>query len=240
MDFTWGALLLAALATIFGATIQGAIGFGMNLVTVPVLALLLPESLPLVAVLLGIPISIAMLRHEHHALDRNGLAWIITGRVPGSIIGAWVVATVTVATLQGLIGAFVLVFVGTSLFTPPIPVRSETQLAAGAVSGVTGTAAGIGGPPIALLYQHHSGPAMRSTLAASFFFGTLLSIITLSVARQVGWDQVGLGLGLAPLVVAGSYAGRRFHDFLDRGWMRPAVLVFATISALVVIADALL
>jgi uncharacterized membrane protein YfcA len=239
MDVTWSALLLAALATVVGATIQGAIGFGMNLVTVPVLALVLPDSLPLVAVLLGFPISIAMLRHEHHALDRTGLAWIITGRVPGSILGAWVVATVTVAVLQGLIGAFVLVFVGISLFTPPVPARAETQLAAGAVSGVTGTAAGIGGPPIALLYQHHAGPAMRSTLAAAFFFGTLLSIVTLSIARQVGWDQVWLGLGLAPLVVAGSHAGRRFHDLLDRGWMRPAVLVFATISALVVIADAL-
>ena len=68
---------------------------------------------------------------------------------------------------------------------------------------------------------------MRSTLAASFFFGTLLSITTLAIARQVSWDQVALGIGLAPLVVAGSYAGRRFHDLLDRGWMRPAVLVFA-------------
>jgi hypothetical protein len=154
-------------------------------------------------------------------------------------VGAWVVATVTTAALQGLIGAFVLLFVLASLVTPPIPVGPGTQVTAGAVSGVTGTAAGIGGPPIALLYQHHAGPEMRSTLAASFFFGTLLSITTLAVAQQVSWDQLLLGTALAPLVVAGSYAGRRFHDFLDRGWMRPAVLVFATVSAFVVIVDAL-
>ena len=239
MDVTVGALILAALATIVGATIQGSIGFGMNLVTVPVLALVLPDALPVTVVLLGIPISIAMLRHEHHALDRTGLGWIITGRVPGTIVGAWVVATVTTTTLQGLIGGFVLLFVLASVFTPPLPVRPATQVAAGATSGVTGTAAGIGGPPIALLYQHHAGPEMRSTLAASFFFGTLLSLTTLAVVRQVSWDQIVLGIGLAPLVLAGSYAGRRFHDFLDRGWMRPAVLVFASISASVVIVDAL-
>jgi uncharacterized protein len=238
MDITWAALVAAALATLAGATIQGSIGFGMNLVTVPVLALVLPRSLPVTVVFLGVPISIAMLRHEHRSLDRNGLTWIIIGRVPGTIVGAWTVATASVAVRQGLIGAFVLGFVVASLAVPPIPVDPRTQLAAGAVSGVTGTAAGIGGPPIALLYQHHAGPAMRSTLAASFFFGTLLSLTTLGIAGEVGWAQLLLGAGLAPIVVIGSYASRRFHDVLDRGWMRPAVLVFAAVSACVVIVDA--
>ena len=64
----------------------------MNLVTVPVLALVLPESLPVTVVLLGIPISIAMLRHEHRSLDRTGLAWIIARPRPGhgrSARGSW-------------------------------------------------------------------------------------------------------------------------------------------------------
>src|SRR4029079_5193713 len=128
MDVTVGALILAALATIVGATIQGSIGFGLNLVTVPVLALVLPDALPVTVVLLGIPISIAMLRHEHHALDRRGLGWIITGRVPGTIVGAWVAATVTTTMLQGLIGGFVLLFVLASILTPPLPVRPGTQV----------------------------------------------------------------------------------------------------------------
>jgi uncharacterized protein len=240
MDFTAAALVAAAIATLAGATIQGSIGFGMNLVTVPVLALVLPDSLPVTVVFLGVPISIAMLRHEHRALDRTGLAWIIAGRVPGTIVGAWTVATASASVLQGLIGAFVLAFVIASLTLPSIPVLPRTQIAAGAVSGVTGTAAGIGGPPIALLYQHHAGPTMRSTLAASFFFGTLLSLTSLGVAGQVGWSQLLLAAGLAPLVVWGAHAGRRFHDILDRGWMRPAVLVFAAVSAAVVIVDAVI
>jgi hypothetical protein len=240
MDASVAAVCLAVVATMVGATIQGGIGFGMNLVTVPILALFIPEALPATAVFLGIPISIAMLRHEFHALDRRGIGWIMVGRVPGSILGAWVVATVTLAVLQGIIGVVVLLVVATSLFAPPVPVRSETQMTAGAVSGVTGTAAGIGGPPIALLYQHHPGPEMRSTLAASFFLGTLLSISTLSVAGKVGWDQVTLGVILAPFVVGGSVLGRRLHGALDRGWLRPAVLVFAAISAVVVILDAAL
>ena len=241
MDASVAAVCLAVVATMVGATIQGGIGFGMNLVTVPILALFIPESLPATAVLLGIPISIAMLRHEFHALDRRGIGWIMVGRVPGSILGAWVVATVTLAALQAFIGVVVLLIVGASLLAPPIPARPETQVTAGAVSGVTGTAAGIGGPPIALLYQHHPGPAIRSTLAASFFFGTLLSIATLSVAGKVGWDQVILGVD--PRAVRRGRFGARAAGCTERSTAvgcAPRCLVFAAISAVVVILDAAL
>lgn len=238
MDLTIGAVIVAVLATLVGATIQGSIGFGMNLVTVPALALVLPEALPVAVIMLGLPISISMLRHEHHAADRAGIAWILTGRLPGSLLGAWIVATVSTSTLQGLVGIVVLLMVMASVAMPPLPVRRDTQLVAGMVSGVTSTAAGIGGPPLALLYQHHSGAAMRSTLAAAFLVGLVMSIAALALAREVGTDQLLFGLALAPLVVAGSIAGRRLHAWLDSGWLRPGVLVFAALTALTVLIDA--
>src|SRR3546814_12821285 len=71
VDVTIGAVIVAALATFVGATIQGSLGFGMNLVTVPALALVLPEALPVAVITLGLSISIGMLRHEHPALDRE-------------------------------------------------------------------------------------------------------------------------------------------------------------------------
>lgn len=239
MEVTAVALLLAAAATLVGAAIQSSIGFGMNLVTVPVLALVLPESLPVAVIVLGLPISVAMLRHEHAELDRAGLGWIIGGRVPGTALGAWVVAVVSTSALQAIVGTVVLLVVVASLVAPPVPVRPSTQAVAGAVSGVTGTAAGIGGPPLALLYQHHRGPTIRATLAASFFVGTIFSLIALVLAGSVGLDQLALGAGLAPLVVVGSVLGRRSHALLEQGWLRPAVLAFAAASAVVVLLDAL-
>jgi uncharacterized membrane protein YfcA len=232
-------VVVVAVATLVGASIQGSIGFGMNLVTVPVLALVLPDALPATAVLLGIPISLAMLRHEHHALDRTGLAWIIVGRVPGTILGAWIVATFTDDNLKAFIGASVVFAVLVSVVAPPLRLTPATQIASGVASGTTGTAAGIGGPPVALLYQHHPGPTVRATLAATFFFGTLLSMVTLTVAREVRTADVVIALALVPIIVAGSLLGRRAHDILDRRWLRPAVLAFAAISGCVVIATAL-
>jgi uncharacterized protein len=234
------ALAILAVATLVGAAIQGGVGFGMNLLVVPVMALVMPEALPTVAILLGVPISITMLRYEFRDLDRRGIGWLFGGRLPGTVVGVWMVATVTTATLQIVVALFVLLFVAVSVVAPPVPVSPLTKLSAGAVSGVTGTAAGIGGPPVALLYQRHPGPVMRSTLAASFAIGTLMSFGGLAAGGQVTPRQLVVGLLLAPVVVGGSVLGRRLHAVLDRGWLRPAVLVFAAAAALSVLADALL
>lgn len=239
MELTVTAAVAAMLAALVGAAIQGSIGFGMNLVTVPVIALVLPEALPASVVLLGVPISIAMLRHERHAVDRRGVAWILAGRVPGTALGVWVVATLASDALAVLIGALLILAVAVSVWAPPLPVHARSQALAGAVSGTTGTAAGIGGPPVALLYQHHPGPAMRSTLAASFFFGSMLSAATLAVAGEVERGDLVLALLMVPFVLLGTVGGRHLARVLDRGWLRPAVLAFAVISAVAVIVDAL-
>lgn len=232
MNLTIAAVAAAVAATAVGSAVQGSLGFGMNLVSVPVLALVLPKALPVTVIVLGIPVSIGMARYEWHSLDRAGVGWIIAGRLPGTVLGAYIVATVSTSVLQAIAGGIVLVLVVASVAVPPLKVHRGTQVAAGIVSGVTGTSAGIGGPPLALLYQHHPGPTMRATLAASFVFGTSISLASLLVARQVGADQVLLGVGLAPVVIAGSIAGRRLHGFLDRRWLRPAVLVIAGVTAL--------
>jgi len=238
MDVSVLAFVVAAAATLVGAVIQGSIGFGMNLLTVPALALVLPEYLPVSVIVLGMPISIGMLLHEHHAIDRKGIAWIMLGRVPGTVFGAWVVTSVTTTTLQAIVGVVVLLLVVASAASPPVPVRRDTQVAAGIVSGTTGTAAGIGGPPLGLLYQHSTGATLRSTLSATFLLGTLLSLSTLGAAGEVHGRQLLLGAGLAPLAIGGSVLGRRLHRLLDGGWLRPGVLVIACAAAVTAIVKA--
>ncbi len=238
MELTVAAFVAAAVATLVGATIQGAIGFGMNLVTVPVLALLVPGSLPVSVIVLGIPISVTMFLFERHSIDRQGILWIFVGRLPASAVGAAIVAAVSTSALQAIVGLLLVAMVVASVAMPPVPVNRRSQTVAGAIAGLTGTTAGIGGPPLALLYQRYAGPTIRSTLAASFLFGTVVSLSALSLSGSVELDQLAFGAGLAPFVVGGVLIGRRAHDLLDRGWMRPAVLTFACLSAVVVLVEA--
>ncbi len=56
-----------------------------------------------------------------------------------------------------LLVLFVAVGVGAVVHSPEIALRNRTRVAGGVASGIMGTAAGIGGPPLALIYQNRSG-----------------------------------------------------------------------------------
>ncbi len=226
-------------AVFIGALVQGGIGFGMNLVVVPVVALVSPQALPGVAVLLGLPLSVTMIRHEPHDVDWVGLRWIIAGRVPGTLLGAWIVTAVSALMLSAIAGGAVLLAVAISVIGVEARIHPPSCLAAGAASGLMNTTAGIGGPPVALLYQREDGPVVRSTLATVFFVGTVMSIATLAATGSLVWWQVRVAAVLTPAAIIGAVASRPLKPLLDAGWLRPAVLTFAAASSAMTIVNAL-
>lgn len=238
-DVSVAGLVLVVAGALTGGLIQGAIGFGLNLVVVPLLALVVPEALPVAAVVHGLPLTLTVLRREGGTVDRRGLMWLVGGTLPGTLVGVLLVGAMTTRALQLAAGTLVLAFVAASARAPVIALTGRTQLAAGAVSGMAATSVGIGGPPIALLYQHHKGAVVRPTLAAAFLASTVLSITSLALAGEARWGQLSVGLLLGPVVLAGGVFGRVFHDVLDRGWLRHAVLLLSGVSAVVVLASAL-
>ncbi|MCZ7525254.1 MAG: sulfite exporter TauE/SafE family protein [Acidimicrobiia bacterium] len=235
MELSLGELVAAMAAALAGGLVQGSVGFGLNLVAVPVVALVAPDALPTALILLALPMTVLMARRERHALDRRGFVWITMGRLPGTVLGAWIVAVVSGDALLGLVGAVVVVAVVMSMTSPPVAVTRPTALIAGLASGVMGTATAIGGPPLALLYQHRDGPTLRSTLASAFLVGIAMSLTALALAGEVDRDQVGLALALAPAMLAGLWASRLTTRWLDARWLRPAVLGFAAVTGVVAI-----
>jgi uncharacterized protein len=222
-----------------GAAVQGTVGFGANLVVVPVVAVVEPAALPVVPMLLVVPLAVAMVRREPHGVDRRAVGWLMLGRLPGTLIGTWVVARVTVDTISVLCGAGVLVAVVASLLTTTVRVTPATTVTAGLASGALGTAPSIGGPPVALLYQHHEGPVLRATLAAMFALGTVLSLGALAVAGVVDGWHMWLALALSPGTAVGVAGSGWLARRADSGWLRPAVLAFAAATALVAISRGL-
>lgn len=157
----------------------------------------------------------------------------MTGRLPGAVLGATVVVLVATDVLTAVIGGAILVGVGLSLLDLHVRVRPGTAVAAGLTAGVMGTAAGIDGPPLALLYQHHRGEAIRATLAACFVIGTLMSAATLAIAGQLTVDQLLFTVVLLPALAAGLLASTWGARHLRGRDVRPIVLTFATVAGVV-------
>ena len=110
-----------------------------------------------------------------------------------------------------------------------------TNVAVGAVSGAMGTTSAIGGPALAVLYQRRPGPQLRSTLAAVFVVGSLISLGALLMAGEVRLEQLVLALQLSPALILGLVAGSVVARRLDGPLLRPAVLAFAAVAGLVIV-----
>jgi uncharacterized membrane protein YfcA len=228
------------LTVVVGAAAQGSIGFGHNMIVVPVVALVLPEALPGTLVISGLPLSLFMVAREHRGIDRRSVAWVAVGRVPGTILGVVIVATVSARLLGGLAGAVVLLGVVMSLVARTIRVAPDTAVTAGAASGVMGTAAAIDGPPLALLFQHHPGHSFRPTMAACFVVATVMSFLALAAAGEITLDQVGLALALIPGVCAGLAISHWTTRALHGRNLRPAILALVAVTGAAAVIKAIL
>ena len=189
---------IALVTILVGALVQGSIGFGLNLLSAPVIAILNPHALPATLVLLALPLSATTAVRERHAIDERPLRWMTWGAVPGTLVGLVIVRVVSGEALATVVGGIALAGVALSVFSPPIRIDGRSGSIAGFVSASFGTAASVGGPPVALLYQHHRGPVIRSTLGAFFALTGVMSIAGLvAVGKVAGWHLL-LALGLVP------------------------------------------
>src|SRR5690606_22393107 len=80
--------------------------------------------------------------------------------------------------------------------------------AAGAITGVSATAASIGGPFLALVLQHERPQRLRATLAAFFLVGAVIAVTALAVGGQVDGTDVVAGLVWTPFVLVGHLIAR--------------------------------
>jgi uncharacterized protein len=226
---------VAALAVVVGSVVQGSIGVGLNMVAAPFVAIVVPEALPAALVLVAVPLAITTVLREHHHVDRVALPWMLAGALPGTVLGLLIVTQVDTTGLAIIVGATTLTGVLLSIVSPPIPTNRGTSLGAGFLSNLFGTASAVGGPPVALLFQHRKGPTARSTLGAFFAVSAGLSIVGYVIAGTITDDQVLFALALAPFMVAGLWTSRHLHAFVDSGWLRPAVLALSAVAGAVAI-----
>ncbi|SDP31808.1 hypothetical protein SAMN04487905_103190 [Actinopolyspora xinjiangensis] len=232
-------LLLAGTIVLGGAVVQGAVGFGMNLIAAPLLAIADPELVPVPLLLTASAFAILPLLRERGRADWRGVRWGLFGRVPGTALGVAALALLPNRWLAVLIGGVVLVSVLLSLVSwHPRPVPG-TLFTAGLFSGVFGTAAAIGGPPIALVYQRTAGPTVRTTLSAYFALGSLLSLTALVATGQVQGEQLLAAGILFPFALLGFLLSGPLRRVLDNGRTRPALLVVAGLSAAMLLGKAL-
>lgn len=228
-------LAVLAVTVLVAAFVQGGSGLGFALIVAPVAGIVDPGLVPVFVLASMIPLNLYVAWRERASLDLRGAGWIIGARLaatPGGLALLWLIPERSLGLFVGV--ATVLAAV-VSLAAPAFTPGRSALLGAGAVTGLTETATGVGGPPLALVYQHRPPAELRSTVAACFLVGELASLALLFATGKAHMAELGDAALLLPAIALGAWLSGLVHHRLDARRMRLFVLLFALVSGLVLI-----
>ena len=228
-------ILLAIGIVTLGSVIQGSVGFGLGPFAVPLLFLLNPVFVPGPLILAALLLTLLMFFRERADVDFHGMQWAIVGRIVGTIIGAFVLTVVSGSQMVVLLAGLVILAVIINASGVRLKADSWTLLGAGTLSGFMAIVAAIGGAPMALIYQDEAGPKIRSTLSGIFIIGIILAIISLIAIGRFGYIEFFAALWMTPGILIGYYISSRTKKYLDRGYIRMAVLTVSALAAIILV-----
>lgn len=224
-------LAIGAGVVVVAAALQGSIGFGLAVLSVPILTVVDPVFTPIPTLILSLFVGAGTLVRERGDLDLEGLGWVISGRVPGALLGAWVLSIATERALGIVIGVVVLLAVGVLSSGLSVRLSRSSRVIAGLISGFSGTSAGIGGPPIALLYGRQAGPVVRSTLGAIFTIGITVNLLILTAVGVLTSSDIGVAVLLSPAMILGFFISGRLRQHVDGERVRIGILAVSSVAA---------
>ncbi|MEJ1201163.1 MULTISPECIES: sulfite exporter TauE/SafE family protein [unclassified Streptomyces] len=230
---SWQPLIVLALTVAVAAFVQGSSGLGFALIVAPVAGILAPGLVPVFVLASMIPLNLYVAWRERTSLDLRGAGWIIGARLAATPAGLALLWVIPERSLGVFVGVATVLAAVVSLAAPVFTPGRAAYVGAGAVTGLTETATGVGGPPLALVYQHRTPAELRSTVAACFLVGEVASLALLFAAGKAEVSELGWAVALLPAVAVGAWLSRLVHHRLDARRMRLCVLVFALVSGIV-------
>ncbi|KHT64177.1 permease [Photobacterium gaetbulicola] len=232
-------VLLAALLIFLGSFVQTAIGFGLAIVAAPLLFQLSPQYVPAPICIVALVISIINAFKLRSSVSIGGLKSAIIGRVPGSLLGGFLLTVVSGATLSLWLGIMVLIAVAISALPYRLKPTPKRMLIAGFMSGVMGTSSSIGGPPMALLMQHEEAAKLRGNLSAFFVITSLMSLFVLFFFGHFTIDHIVITLPLLPAALLGYGLANKVVNKIPQHSMRILALLLCLVSGLTAIIQGL-
>ena len=225
---------LLALVAFVASTLAAVTGFGGAAVLLPVLVAVfgVRDAIPIltVAQLIGNGSRVWFNRRE---LDWAVVGWFALGGVPLAFVGGLLFAKAPLSALTRILGAFLIAVVMWRHVRPGLPrrppVRSFALIGAGAnlLSALLGSV----GPLMAPFFLAYG-------LLKGAYIGTeALATVLMHVVKLAAYEQgavlsapaILVGLSLGPIMIGGSYVGKRVVDRLPERMF--VLLIEATMAA---------
>ncbi len=203
---------MALLAVLLAGAVSGLSGFGLALISVPLLLFVYdPKTVVALTAVLSIFINVAVVLDSWRDAERRLVAALLLPAFVGLVVGVEVLRAVDQAYIR--LGVGVIVVLSTLLLLREVRLPgAQTRwgtLVAGSASGALSTSTGLAGPPIVLLFASRGLPKHAFRASSALYF-LVLGIVGLAVLFYRGVFEVGqipLALALVPAAFVGKVIG---------------------------------
>ena len=240
---TWG-LLMALVAALLAGTVTGLTGFGLALISTPLLLFVYePRTVVVLTVFFSIFINIAVVWDSWREARRPLALALLLPSVVGVVLGAEVLRVLDPLYIRLAVGA-VVVFSALVLMRDVRLPGSGTRwgpVVAGSASGALSTSTGLAGPPIVLLLASRGLPKaeFRSTSALYFLAMSVVGLVVLAGRGLIEGGEVRLGLILVPAAIVGKIVGTAFLKKVSERAFRALSLGLVILTGTLGVATAL-
>jgi uncharacterized protein len=223
-----------------GSAIEAATGYGSAVVALPVMELAFPSHMPALLILLGPPLIALMVGVERTYIDAPAVVQVSSGLIFGTVAAIPVLDLMSGRSLRLLFAfATLAALAPLTVMRSGVARTSARSFAAGLASGFMGTATGMSGPPLAVVFAREHGPTVRATLGMVYAVGSAFSIGALLLARRIDTTDLWLAALLTVPVVIGFGAGRLLLKRVSRRFLHFTILGTVAACAAVLFAGAM-
>jgi uncharacterized membrane protein YfcA len=238
----WHQIIEACCVVFLGSVLQGAVGFGIGMFSIPILVWI---GLPLEATVAMMIVVSACQTAWCWFRSRDSMDWrlpipMVGLRIVFAIPGVLVLGILSVSgqrTIKQVVGGIIIAILVTQwLFR----IKPRQQLAAGwlwlagSISGFLTGLISMGGSPLVMWVMAHDWPSRQSRAFLWLTFLMTAPFAVLLLWLRFGNDvlqPMGIGVLLTPFIVAGATVGMWIGGFMTRSHLRIAMTVLLTLIA---------
>jgi uncharacterized membrane protein YfcA len=204
------------------------------------------EPKPAVAatVVLSVVVNLLVLLQVHGHVNYGRLPGLYAGYLVGAVPGLLFLEVVSGEALQITLGIVVIVATIILYARPTIDAGHDSllgRMAAGAASGASATATGIGGPPVVLylLGRELEVQRFRATLQAYFLPISIVTLTLFVVVGRIDEDVLIAAAVATPAIFAGVILGAWLRGHIQAEFFRRIVVGLLVVMSIAVIGFAL-
>jgi uncharacterized membrane protein YfcA len=237
------ALLVALFAALLAGLVTGLTGFGLALISTPILLFVYePRTVVVLTLIFSIFINAAVVYDSWREARRRLALALFVPALFGIVIGAVILGVIDPDYVRLGVGAIVIfsaLLLVRDVRLPGANTRWGT-LVAGSASGALSTSTGLAGPPIVLLLASRGLPKheFRGTSAMYFLPLSVAGLAVLALRGLVEVPEVPLGLVLVPAAIAGKAVGTALLKHVSEGAFRAVTLGLVILTGTLGVATA--